>query len=368
MKKILFASTALVALSLAGVAQASDPIKLSLGGYSKWVVSYADNDVAGTEYQDLDVKGTNEVHFKGSTTLDNGIKISVQMELEAGGQTDQTTDTIDESYVTVSGGFGTIIAGTRWNGAYLLHVTAPDAGGFGLDSELGINGGTYLARNANSAPTTTGIDVPGTTNKPETLTYVAPSFAGFTVGGSYVPSWNEDSRNANLDDGGTLATGLVSDILGVAGMYAGTFGGVSLKGSVGYVFAADTASGVDGHDQLSLGAQLGYAGFSVGGGYRKMWTEDSAGNMVADMTSTTWTVGGMYASGPFAVSLNYFDSTAKGGDSIESYSLSGKYNLGAGVDLIGLIGYGDFDEGNGAAADTNFNEGWVITSGIALAF
>ncbi len=363
MKKVLFASTALVALSLTGVAQASDPIKLGLGGYSKWVVAYADNDVTGSKFQDVDIKGTNEVHFKGSTTLDNGIKISVQMELEAGGNTDQTTDVIDESYVTVSGGFGTIIAGTRWNGAYLLHVTAPDAGGFSLDSELGINGGTYLAKNSNAAPTTTGIDVPNTTNKPETLTYVAPSFAGFTLGASYVPNWSEDNRGATADD----LIG-VSDLVGFAGMYSGTFSAVTLKASVGYVVAADTAATINSHDQLSLGAQLGYAGFSVGGGYRKMWTENSNGTMTTDLTATTWTVGAMYAQGPFAVSFNYFDSSAKGGDSIESYFVSGKYNLGAGVDLIGMIGYGDFDEGNGAARDTNYNDGWVVTSGIALAF
>ena len=39
MKKILFASTALVAVGMtAGTAQASDPIKLQLGGFSKWWV------------------------------------------------------------------------------------------------------------------------------------------------------------------------------------------------------------------------------------------------------------------------------------------------------------------------------------------
>lgn len=356
MKKVLFAGTALVALSLAGVAQASDKISLGLGGYSKWVVGYADNNVTGADYQGLDVKGTNEVHFKGATTLDNGIKISVQMELEAGGHTDQTTDPIDESYVTVSGGFGTVIAGTRWNGAYLLHVSAPDASGvFSEDAELGMNGGIWLNKGTNVAPVTTAVD---TGNKVEKLTYVAPSFAGFTVGASYIPNIaNEDNRNSDLDNNGGA-----SDVLGFAGMYAGTFGGVSLKASTAYVFAADTAATIDHVEQLTAGAQLGYAGFTVGGAYRALWAATDKNVAVKGLNGHAWTAGASYVSGPIGVSFDYFSSQTKG-DTMDTFQFAGKYNLGAGVDLIGMVGYGEFDN-----SYKSYNDGWVVTSGLALTF
>lgn len=363
MKKVLFASTALVAFSLAGVAQAADPIKLGLGGYSKWVFGYAANDLA-TDTQDVDVKGTNEVHFKGSTTLDNGIKIGVMIELEGGGHTETTGgDTIDESYITVDGAFGRIIAGTEDNGAYLLHVSAPNAGALAEDSELGLNSGIWITKGTNAAPVTTAID---TSSDSEKLTYVAPSFGGFTVGASYIP-------NLGSEDNRVTQANSVSDIFGVAGMYSGKFGEVSLKASLGFAIAADDGNAIDHHHELSTGLQVGYGAFTVGGGFRKIWQEDTTGdasNVGGVGDGRAWTVGAMYSNGPFAVSFDYYNSvrsdhsTTDGrADEIDQYLFSGKYTLGAGVDLIGMIGYVDFDVSN-----ADYNDGWVIATGLALAF
>lgn len=362
MKKVLFASTALVAFSVAGLAQAADPVKLGLGGYSRWMMGYSSNDVAGTDTQDIDIKGTNEIHFKGSTTLDNGIKIGVMVEMEAGGHTDQGTDTIDESYVTVDGSFGRLIMGTEDNGAYLLHVSAPAAAPLSEDAELGLNSGIWILKGTNTAMVTTAID---TTGDSEKLTYVAPSFSGFTVGASYIP-------NLGSEDNRTTQTNTVSDIVGVAGMYAGTFGSVSLKASLGFATALDDGDAVDHHHELSTGLQLGYGGFTVGGGFRKVWQE--AGGDTSNVGSIgdgrAWTVGAMYASGPFAVSFDYYNSvrsdhsTTDGrADELDQYLFTGKYNLGPGVDVIGMIGYVDFETSN-----ADYNDGWVIATGLSVAF
>lgn len=45
MKKILVASSALVAVAFAGQAQASEPIKLSVGGYMNQWAGFADQEV-----------------------------------------------------------------------------------------------------------------------------------------------------------------------------------------------------------------------------------------------------------------------------------------------------------------------------------
>ncbi|MFH1805691.1 MAG: porin, partial [Pseudomonadota bacterium] len=48
MKKILIATTALAAVAFAGQAQASEKIKLSLGGYMEQWVGFSDEDNTAT--------------------------------------------------------------------------------------------------------------------------------------------------------------------------------------------------------------------------------------------------------------------------------------------------------------------------------
>ena len=62
----------------------------------------------------LDVRTDAEVHFNGSATLDNGMKIHARVELE--GQSHHSIaahagDPIDEYFMSVSGSFGQIILG-----------------------------------------------------------------------------------------------------------------------------------------------------------------------------------------------------------------------------------------------------------------
>lgn len=77
MKKILIASTALVAAGLmtTGTAAASEKIKLNLGGFSKWWVvgAWQDSDyeaVVDGASTNADVKGDNEIWFHPQQRLD----------------------------------------------------------------------------------------------------------------------------------------------------------------------------------------------------------------------------------------------------------------------------------------------------------
>jgi hypothetical protein len=88
MKKALFGSTALVAAGAmaATSAVAEEGIKLGLGGYYNTFFWVGDYDEDGGDPRDLGSTGLfadGEVHFKGKTTLDNGITFGVQIELEA---------------------------------------------------------------------------------------------------------------------------------------------------------------------------------------------------------------------------------------------------------------------------------------------
>jgi len=358
MKKILFASTALVAMGVVSAAQAAEPIKLGLGGFSRWYFGYADNDNAAGNFHSFDVQGDNEVFFKGSTTLDNGVKIAIDVQLEAGGAPDMGTDTIDESYVTVDTSFGRFIIGSENNGAYLLHVAAPDA--IGYFEENGLIAGNWIVKPA--AVTYLNATAINTDGDAEKITYVSPSFAGFTVGATYVPNAAEDTRQI------TGNTSAVTDVVGVGAAYANTFGGVGVKLSAGYAFA--DVAGVDDHDEWSLGAQLGFAGFTVGAAYRNVDSELTGGGDAAS-DGRAWTLGAMYATGPFAVSLAYFNSEVEGSagggeDEASIYQLSGKYTMGPGVDWHAAVGHVDWED-EGAVAG-NSNDGWALFTGLSLAF
>jgi hypothetical protein len=380
MKKILIASTALVAAGFitAGSASASEKISLNLGGYSKWWVvgawnkdSYQSNVTgASQDLNSVDVKGDNEVYFGGKTKLDNGMEVGIDIQLEAGGHTDTVGgDTIDESYIWLGGQFGKFIVGSKNNGTYLLHVTAPDAAGNWNEGGM-LTGGFSLGRPAavssitplNGAAATTAIV---TDNDAEGITYVAPSFYGLTVGGSYKPNGaSEDNRSATN-------IGTVGEVYGVGALYANTFGGVGVKLSGGWatydVVSAGTAGKSD-VNEFAFGTQLSYAGFTLGGSYRNV-NGDAA---VDGLDGNAFDVGLQYASGPYAVSLAYFrssvegDTTVAANDTQEFYQLSAKYNLGAGVDALASVGHGKYK--NETAGDANSNKGWVAMTGLSLQF
>lgn len=385
MKKILVASTALVAASLfsAGAASASEKIKLELGGYSKWWVVgawqddtfQANNNALGTQgdYNSVDIKGDNEIWFTGSTTLNNGMQVGVSIELEAGGamQGNDANDTIDKSNVFISGGFGKFIVGTEANGTALLHVMAPDAAS-NIDSDGILTGGLAIAKPENfNAKVVTSIDTDGDA---EGITYVAPTFYGLTLGASYKPNSTQDNRGATRINRDTNV--VAGEIYGVGALYANTFGGVDVKVSAGWATydVEANAAAKTGVNEEAFGAQLSYAGFTLGGSYRISNGNQAiaSATAVGGTNAKVWDAGLQYASGPYAISFIYFDSKAESNqvrgqdDNFTVYQVSGKYNLGAGVDALATIGHAEYDAASTSKADSN--KGWAVMTGLSLAF
>lgn len=360
MKKLLGVTTALVSLgAFAASAQAADPIKLQLGGYSNWYFGYASND---GDFQEVDVKGDNEIWFTGSTKLDNGLTVGVQIELEAGGHTDTVGgDTIDESYVFVEGSFGKLIVGTEDNAIALLHVSAPDVGLALSDGDYGL----WVISPLSLEFYTTWADRDGDSEK---LVYFTPQFHGLTLGVSYTPHVDrEDSRTT-----AALANGSAHDALAIALGYTREFGAFTVATSAGYY--RHSVENFDATQEFTVGAKFGYNGWALGGSFRHSEEDDRIGsgtgtNAIAG-DGIAWDVGLSYTSGPFAVSLGYFTSDAQGigtgsGDQeMNLFQLSGAYEMGPGVTLVGSIFYNEYD---GTAA-TGDNEGVGVVSGLRVAF
>ncbi|MBF0323867.1 MAG: porin [Alphaproteobacteria bacterium] len=387
MKKVLIASTALVAAGLltTGSASAAEKIKLNLGGFSKWWVVGAWQDSAfeagtGRGYANVDVKGDNEIFFGGDTTLDNGMKIGVNFELEAGGGTETSTstpDVIDKSYVFIESGIGKVIVGSEANGAVLLHVMAPDAAANWGSEGLLISGSSIVQPATVSVMKTTEID---TDDNAEKITYVAPTFYGLTLGASYIPNASGTGNASKGEDNSNQA--LSQSVYGVGAGYANTFGPIGLKLSTGFVWGDANAAGVTGDlQELSAGTQLTWGPVTVGGSYRQRILDEKSGNgagaIAANIDGRVWDAGIVYDGGAWQVSFAYLDSQAedsitKGEDALTVYQVSGKYNLAPGVDLQASGGFVEWDDesakASGNTGDANHNEGWTIATGIALTF
>jgi hypothetical protein len=100
MKKLLLGSSVLIgAGALASTAQASDGIKLEVGGFFNTVymgVFDKKSDDRFGNHRNIDALQHNaEVYFKGETKLDNGLTIGARIELEG----ENAADQIDKSFV-----------------------------------------------------------------------------------------------------------------------------------------------------------------------------------------------------------------------------------------------------------------------------
>ena len=401
MKRILVATTALVAVGLfSSGAHAADKVKLELGGFTKWFVVGAWNNNAyakATEqsFNNVDVKGQSDITFSGSTKLDNGLDVGVFTAMRAGTDTglggEDEKNLIDRAYLYVSSGYGKVIMGVLQNGTHLLHVQAPEAadqwGEEGLltnnsiiqrpEAVLGVNG-----NGINSTSILPGQNL----GKVEGVTYVAPTFYGLTIGGSYIPN---DRKNVR---GPVNTTAAIKDIFGIGSNYTNSFGGFGVKASFGWARGTigsqwndfDSVSGQK-VNFLNTGLNLSYAGFTLGGSFRWNMQDVKNGGIGGSNTATgyslnghAWDAGLMYATGPWATSLSYFGSHVDGisrtnagkKEEVTFVQASAIYDLGPGVALQGLVGYGDYKASTSAAVrdSTEQNKGWTALTGIAVEF
>ncbi len=377
MKKILIATTALAAFgAMASGAQAAQPLKVGVSGFMEQWIGYADNDnfrtgrpataatgAAGTERNEVDVQSDTEVHFTGSTKLDNGLTVGVTVEFAGNG-----TDRVDEQFLTVSGSFGQIKLGQEDNVGALIHNASPDVG-IGLqdgDVSKWISPANVIG---GAMSTFAGDDTDA-----EKIVYVSPSFMGLAFGASYTP----DIRSA-----GDTTIAAAGQDLWVAGFaYANEFSGVKVSADVG----AGWANGIDqaaaantGFTVYQGGLNVSYAGFTVGGSYmnRKYENTRLAATAFADAgDGYAWDAGVSYATGPYAVSLSYFQSSYEGAvganngneDEIQSWMLSGKYTMGPGIDARASLFTAEYDDEAGAATPANSNEGWGLVTGMTVTF
>ena len=340
MKKILFASSALVAAGFAGAAQASEPIQLEVGGYMEQWAGVADQDVGESKNA---FQSDTEVHFSGKTTLDNGIEVGAKIELE--GET--SDDQIDEQYLFLNGGFGQFKLGKDDSAADSLGITAPSVGPVGVnDGDLTNWVDAYL------------IDTVPSSGDQKRATYFTPNINGFQAGVSYA-----DDSGSNNNDTATDGDNIVSAGVSYQADFDGVAIGVSATGE-------NWAEG----NWYGLGATVGFGNFVVGSSWGHI-EDDYAQNEGSTTAGDTdaFDIGVSYAMDAATVSLTYGyadygnreDGSSTTTGEISTVDLGLAYTLGAGVTWKSSVFWFDDEADSANIAD---NDGYGAVTGLALSF
>lgn len=355
MKKVLFATTALVAIAaITSPANAAEKIKLGLGGYMEQQIGVVDNedDAGVTNFSSFDIKSDAEIYISGSTTLDNGIKISARMDLEG-----NSGDGVDEAYLTIQSDWGTLKLGED-DGA---------SDDFANNMQRGLSGdydNWVVERNLNRGMGDDTYSAPdGDANK---INYTTPSIAGFQAGISYTPESgvtgvDGDTPNYVADTGSVIAAGA---------SYKGSVSDVGVKLTWAYAHAGlegSTTESLVGHH---VGLELSTAGFTGGVAYGRQFGNDL--DATDDAHSLHASVS--YKSGPMQLGFYHqADSTEQvlggGEDEVTLNSVFFNYDLSDGVAWQSMIFNVDYDSGNAAIVDSTFNDGgWGVVGGLKVSF
>ena len=277
-----------------------------------------------------------EIQFRGETTLDNGFEVGVVIQLE--GET--CSDQLDETYMYVEHEkLGRVELGQRDVAAFRMVPQAPSVtlmrAGFSLANQSPFlasfgeiynpvfnPGKTALADSTLGFNSLTGGAGYGDATK---ISYITPRVFGIQVGLSYTHDACESTvveRLGNTCKGSAVAfqenNNFALADAGVSDAYSiGVNGGLPIPDGM-ILFGASysrsllenqtylgTILASDDLDEWHAGLNVNWRGIGVGGVYRELDTGDGAPQY------TVYSLGTSYESGPYGVSLEYFNAKAE---------------------------------------------------------
>ena len=336
MKKVLLAGTALTGASLiAGSAVA----EVSVAALAQ--VDYTATSIDGDT--STDGLGTDfELYFSGSKEINNGMTASFYVDYN--GLSTGETQSVDESFVTLSGGWGQIILGDKdgAGGRFNLNGTAASGGASGSV------GGGYYDLDSHTATTntivggtssiTTGLTADG--NDQTKITYMTADFGGFQAAASYVG--HEGASKSGMSVGASFSQDM---------------GGASVAVNAAW---AERNADADEDDQSGyrMGASVAMSGFTVAAGYASNEVDDD----INDTNDTSrevsaYNVGVGYSMGDTSFGVHYIVDEASDSDAntddleMQQIGLSVSHSLGEGVSVTLGVSDGDYDDTDGTNKD-----------------
>ncbi|MDC0189622.1 porin [Rhodospirillales bacterium] len=365
MKKFLFSTTALAVAGAfafgADANAAAKPIKIAVGGFMTTEMGFGNNDSAfetggASSTTTSNKRATfnnvqdSEILFSGSTKLDNGISLSINIQLE-GDQAVAAGTQIDESYMKLTGAFGDLRLGSTTGTNSVLKHMAPYVG-VGLDGGGSDNYITVPA--AVTAGNSSNASTSGDANK---IAYITPRSGGLALGVSWTPSTS--NLNTSPVTGGNAGTEIA--VLEGALSYETTMGTSSVKADIAFESASNNTRKYRG------GVLVGAGGVTVGGSY-SVQDDDTEG--VRDKR-IAYDLGVSYVMGAYKFGLAMAQGTRDFGtnneDDEDKWSAGLQYTIDTGV--TGTLTYINADYEDGASgADTNNNDGHALIGQIKVSF
>jgi outer membrane protein OmpU len=351
MKKVLLGTTALLGAGLvASPAFAADGIKLGVGGFFKtaYMVNFDDDSEGepGNERNTDGVFSDAEIHFTGSTVLDNGLEVGARVELEGEDDTspDGDGDQIDEAWIYFSGGFGELRMGSDDDALANACIVPP--GGTGNFSAFSPN--QWGANTVTSNSVCSGVDDRGDAQK---FVYISPSFAGFQFTGSYTPNGGDERHG----DGVGAHLGMPANVDGESRHNVSAYLSYAFEGD-GWGLTAGAGASFEGHVEQApgpdrdeqefyqAGLNLTFGNFSVGGVFEYFHDLAEQGN---DFGVDTWVAGAgiAYSIDAWTVGAQYSHGDSEndgelGGESTQDrIVLTGNYAMGPGINIDAEVGY-----------------------------
>ncbi|XEY19494.1 porin [Azospirillum sp. HJ39] len=392
MNRYLLAGSAAIALALgAGAANAQAKFDVKVGGDAYFEGGYVDQDL-DSGLRSTEFRNRMRINIIPTAKADNGLEYGARLRMRSvGGANNARTTDNDRAYIFAQGSFGQVRMGTQNTFSDETYVTAPqdylplgiyDGVTAFLGSNTDISGG-FASLNGGSMLVQSLVP-DGNSSK---IVYFSPRFAGLQVGASYTPRNDSSNTDVNRTDpvgtvAGQFAT-TFTDMVEVGANYSNTFGGVALKASAGYFWgqAVDdvTAGGVSSNykdlNAWQVGAQVGYAGFSVGGSYvdfGKSGQNERAGYFTEN--SRNWVVGVQYTTGPIVVGANYKNGKdagsllSRGERELQVYEIGVGYTVAPGFTLQAQYDYFEADSDLTTATSDRDDKGNVVILRSVLAF
>jgi hypothetical protein len=218
MRKALLGTTALAAAAtLSANAALAD---LSISAYSEWYYNSRSSNQAtldGTSFGQ-----ESEITFKFTNKTDSGLTVSFESQLNADGE-----DTgIDDGYLSIAGGFGTIKIGSD----------------DGVGDNFGIEAEDLIAEESTptqvSATVLTDTDIVSASGDTNKISYYLPAMGGFTAGISHYTA--EAGTSDSTEYGAQFTTSAAGST-------------ITLGGATG---STDTASGTPSIDSQNIGVKI----------------------------------------------------------------------------------------------------------------
>lgn len=355
MKKYLVAGAAGLALAIPTSALADemeDMGGLAISGSMTHDIGFGswDGGVAnGESADDLHFEVDAEIHFTATGHTDGGLTVTavVEMEGQAGGG-------VDESHLTVAGGFGALTIGQQDNAAN-IHGNKGIGGSYG--------GGGYYDCGETWTPAACGGPPPN--DDYMGIRYSTPGIGGMQAGVSY----QIDTAGSH---NGTSTAGSQNDtnVVAVGANFAGDFAGTSLTLGANHV----TVDGGDmGQKQKSwgLGAAFGIGGTTLSLRYdtkadTHMSPDEAAqayvtgGSPMNDSDTTSYGVGIDHTIGNLSFGIGY------GHNSVEN-AVATHDGYGADSVTAGVVNYDQSDTTStiiSAGATYDLGGGVTVSAGI----